>query len=544
MRTNLPVSQKAYAFLADQTLISVTDLKGRITYCNSSFVEVSGFAREELMGQPHSIIRHPDMPSEVFRDMWETIEGGRPWTVLVKNRRKSGDHYWVRANVTPVHNGGRIVGFLSVRTKPTDQEVTEAERLYATMLQEASAGRLRHCMFRGEEARSGVLGALVRVLRPGLRGQLLAVCALPALVPLATALLGAPIWAMLAATAVAVVAGTVLSTRLIVRPLLEVIGIANEIAGGDLTNSVPLDGRGEIRQLQLALAQLMVSVRTVVRDVRHEVDNVRAATQEIASGNRELSSRTESQASNLEHTAASMEQINGTTSQTTHLASSGAGVAREASGVTQRSHAAVLAVSQTMQDISASSRQIGDIIQVIEGVAFQTNILALNAAVEAARAGEHGRGFAVVASEVRALAQRTTGAAKEIRVLIESSREQVDVGSSRSVEAQTRMDEAMQSVQRVSKVLEDISHATSEQSIGVSKVSSSLMDMDRITQQNASMVEELATAAQALNHQMQRVHDAIRVFRLMPSDVTLAEVDAVALRKDAKARAGDLETQG
>lgn len=534
MRSNGPVSQKAYDFPADQTLISVTDLKGRITYCNANFVAVSGFTREELMGQPHNIVRHPDMPQEAFRDMWETIDGGRPWTALVKNRRKSGDHYWVRANATPVRSGDRIVGYLSVRTKPSEQEVSAADRLYALMREEASAGKLRHRLVHGEVVRSGLRGWAGRLFRPGLRGQLLALCAWSSLGPLVGAVMGAPMWAVLAAAAFTAGTGALLGIRLVLHPLHAVVETANLIASGDLTRSVTVDGRSEIRQLQLALAQLVVSVRTVVRDVRHEVANLRGATQEIAAGNQDMSSRTESQAGNLEQTASSMEEINGTTQQTTQLASDGAGVAREASGVTQRSHEAVLAVAQTMQDISDSSREIGDIIQVIEGVAFQTNILALNAAVEAARAGEHGRGFAVVAGEVRALAQRTTSAAKEIRGLIEASRGRVEAGSSRTIEAQSRMDEAMQSVQRVATVLEEISHATNEQSTGVSRVSVALMDMDGITQQNAAMVEELAAAAQSLNYQVQQVHDSIRVFRLTPDDVTLAEVDAVALRKEAK----------
>jgi len=534
MRTNLPVSQKAYDFPADQTLISVTDIKGRITYCNANFVAVSGYARQELMGQPHNLVRHPDMPEEAFRDMWATIESGHPWTGLVKNRRKNGDHYWVRANATPVRNGERIVGYLSVRTRPTDEEIESADGLYATMRTEAAAGKLKHRLLHGEVIRSGLVGLAGRLLRPSLRMQLLLIGAWSAMGPLVCALLGAPVSVMLTATAFTVGTGAAFSIRQVLQPLNAVVETANLIASGDLTSLVKVDGRNEIRQLQLALAQLVVSVRTVVRDVRHEVANLRGATQEIAAGNQDMSARTESQATSLEQTASSMEEINGTTQHTTQLARDGANVARETSGVTRRSHEAVLAVAQTMHDIAASSRQIGDIIQVIEGVAFQTNILALNAAVEAARAGEQGRGFAVVAAEVRALAQRTTAAAKEIRGLIEASRQRVDAGSARTADAQTRMDEAMQSVERVASVLADISHATGEQSTGVSRVSTALMDMDGITQQNAAMVEELAAAAQSLNHQVQQVHDSIRVFRLTPTDVTLAEVDAVTLRKEAR----------
>ena len=537
MRKNLPVTQNGYDFPADQTLISVTDLKGRITYCNHNFVAVSGYTREELMGQPHNLVRHPDMPEEAFRDLWDTILGGLPWSALVKNRRKNGDHYWVRANATPMRKGDQIVGFLSVRTKPGAQEVQACEALYATMRAEAESGRLVHRLQRGNLVRDDLVGKLGRLLRPGLRTQMVLLSLWAALGPFLCAEFGAGPWTTLGVTAVTVVSGALIGMRMLLKPLRDVVDTANLVASGDLTSFVTVDGKDEIGQLQLALAQLVVSVRTVVRDVRHEVANLRGATQEIAAGNQDMSARTESQATSLEQTASSMEEINGTTQQTSQLARDGAHVARDTSGVAKRSHEAVLAVAQTMQEISDSSRRIGDIIQVIEGVAFQTNILALNAAVEAARAGEQGRGFAVVAAEVRALAQRTTSAAKEIRTLIEESRERVDNGTARTAEARARMDEAMDSVEKVATVLEEISHATGEQSQGVAKVSSAVVEMDGITQQNAAMVEELAAAAQSLNSQVEQVHNSIRVFRLTDQDTTLAEVDAVGLRKESRSGA-------
>ncbi|MFT7775243.1 methyl-accepting chemotaxis protein [Roseateles sp.] len=534
MRSNLPVTKNSYAFPADQTLISITDLKGRITYCNTNFVTVSGFTNTELMGQPHNIVRHPDMPEEAFRDLWATIEGGLPWTALVKNRRKNGDYYWVRANATPVRDGDRIVGYLSVRTKPTDQEVRDSELLYAKMNAEAAAGRRVHVLHRGELRRVDLVGRLLHALRPQLRGQIIWLTALAAASPLLAAWAGAPLWGLLLAALLGTAVASVGLLASAVYPLGDVIAMANQLAGGDLTRNVAVTGRGEIGRLQLALAQLTVSVRTVVRDVRHEVANLLGGAQEIASGNQDLSARTESQASSLEQTAAAMDQIGGTVRQTSQLAGEGAQLARDTGSVAQRSQDAVHSVVDTMQEIAESSRRIGDIIQVIEGVAFQTNILALNAAVEAARAGEQGRGFAVVASEVRALAQRTAGAAKEIRALIEESRIRVEAGGQRAGDAKLRMDEVTEVVARVTRVLEQIDSAAREQSIGVGQVGESVQHLDSITQQNAAMVEQLAAAASALNSQVGQVHNAIRVFRLTDKDKSLAEVDAVELRKQSR----------
>ena len=535
MRTNLPVTTNAYDFPADQTLISITDLKGRITYCNANFTAVSGYSPAELLGQPHNILRHPDMPEEAFRDMWQTIQqDGLPWSALVKNRRKNGDYYWVRANATPVRDGDRIVGFLSVRTRPAPAEVELFERLYATMRAEAQAGKRVHVLHHGEVRRKGLIGALVRLLHPSLRGQLVGLSVLAGGTPIAAAWLEAPVWGVASAGLLAMVTAAYGTLRLVILPLRQVVATANKMAAGDLTRLVDVHSHGQIGQLELALAQLTVSVRTVVRDVRHEVANLQGGTQEIAVGSQDMSSRTEVQASNLEQTAASMEEISGTIRQTAQLAAEGAEVARDTAAVAKRSHEAVLAVADTMQEIAASSRQIGDIVQVIEGVAFQTNILALNAAVEAARAGEQGRGFAVVASEVRELAQRAANESKAIRKLIEASRSHVEAGNLRAADARSRMDQAMLSVEKVSSVLDEIHNATQQQANGVAQVSTAVTQLDGITQQNAAMVDELAAASASLTSQVEQVHNSIRVFKLLDKDTTLAEVDAVELRRQQR----------
>ncbi len=542
MRQNLPVSGREFPFPSGQTLVSVTDLKGRITYCNDAFRVVSGFAQHELLGQPHNLVRHPDMPEEAFRDLWATVEAGRPWTGLVKNRRKNGDHYWVRANATPMFNGGRIVGYLSVRSQPQRAEVDAAEALYSRLSADAAAGRAPLTLRAGRVVRRDLLGRLLQALRPGVRGQVGGTVALAGAAGAAVALAGAP-WPLVALVATsAAAAATWAVLRWTMAPLQAVVAEANRLASGDLAASVSTGADGPLGQLQEALAQLAVNLRTVSGDVRGELEQLRGAIREIAAGNQDLSSRTEGQASSLQQTAASMEQIAGTARNSADSAEQGARMAREMAELAARSQQAVQQVQQAMQGIAASASRMGDIIHVIEGVAFQTNILALNAAVEAARAGEAGRGFAVVAGEVRMLAQRSADAAREIKLLIRESGERVATGNSETASAAERMVEALQAVQQVRGVLDEVARAAGEQQAGVAQISEAVMHMDGITQQNAALVEQLAASGVALGEQVANVMDTMALLRLREGEATLAERDAVALRREA--RAGEASASG
>jgi aerotaxis receptor len=323
------------------------------------------------------------------------------------------------------------------------------------------------------------------------------------------------------------------------KPLQILLTDVLELAAGDLVHQVRTDLPGLPGEVQRALNQLSVNLRTVIGDISTETVNLSNAVAEIALGNQDLSERTEAQASNLEETAASMEEITGTVRQSASSVEEGARVAGMAANVAQHSNEAVDGVVQAMSSITDSSRRIGEINGVIEGVAFQTNILALNAAVEAARAGEAGRGFAVVAAEVRALAQRTAEAARQINHLISESADRVAGGSTQTQRAQERMQEVLRSVTQVSALLADISTAGKEQELGLSQVNSAVAQMDTITQQNAAMVEELAAAAQELNGQVKTVTGALNLFRLRASDRSIAEVDAVDLRRASKTAAQD-----
>ncbi|HSX95063.1 MAG TPA: methyl-accepting chemotaxis protein [Hydrogenophaga sp.] len=302
--------------------------------------------------------------------------------------------------------------------------------------------------------------------------------------------------------------------RSIIRPAELAREVAVRVASGDLSQAVPKGGRDEMGQLLTAMARMQDSLTQVVGSVRGNAEGVAAASSQIAQGNNDLSARTEQQASALQETAASMEELSSTVKLNADNAQQANQLAISASTVATQGGDAVARVVDTMKDINDSSRRIADIISVIDGIAFQTNILALNAAVEAARAGEQGRGFAVVAGEVRNLAQRSAGAAREIKELIQQSVERVEQGSALVDQAGNTMGEVVASIRRVTDIAGEISAASREQSEGVSQVGEAVTQMDQATQQNAALVEESAAASQSLKQQAAQLVDAVAAFRL------------------------------
>ncbi|ATD61568.1 MAG: methyl-accepting chemotaxis protein [Janthinobacterium svalbardensis] len=306
----------------------------------------------------------------------------------------------------------------------------------------------------------------------------------------------------------------ILLTRNITVPLAEAVALAQRVAQGDLSSDIVVRSQDETGQLMAALRDMNTALVGIVGEVRGGTDTIATASAQIAVGNMDLSSRTEQQASSLEETASSMEELTAAVKQNADNALAARSLASAASSVAVKGGAVVSEVVQTMGSINDSSRKIADIIGVIDGIAFQTNILALNAAVEAARAGEQGRGFAVVATEVRNLAQRSASAAKEIKGLIDDSVDKVGAGSKLVDQAGATMQEVVDSVQRLSAIIGEITDASEEQRLGIEQVNEAISQMDQVTQQNAALVEEAAAAANAMQDQAAQLSHAVQVFRL------------------------------
>ncbi|MBK1716278.1 methyl-accepting chemotaxis protein [Thiocystis violacea] len=523
MKINLPITNRENDYADSLVIVSTTDTKGIITYCNKPFIEISGFDEHELIGVNHNLIRHPDMPAAAFKDLWRTIKNGKPWRGVVKNRCKNGDHYWVDAYITPVYEGDTLVGYQSVRTKPTRAQIDAAEKLYAR-IRERKIEDLPKRLLPEFDHRAWLSGAF----------------ALVGLGAVASGWLASP-WVGVGV----LVAGLILariSARAIFKHIREGVRVAKTIAAGNLTSPIHVGGNNETAEILQAIKMLQSRLATVMGHIQETSTGVAAAASQLASATNSTHRLMEQQHQETDMVATAMHEMSATVAEVANNTTAAADAAHQASQDAREGHAVVrhsvdgiqeLAdgvseAARTIGQLEADSENIGKILDVIRGIAGQTNLLALNAAIEAARAGEQGRGFAVVADEVRALAQRTQDSTREIQEMIarlqegargavtmmRRGREQADRSVLSAGETDRSLDSITHSVERINDMNAQIATAAEEQSAVVEEMSRNVESIRHLSTQTLDSTDAVVSATEHLENLAGRLAGLVHQYKI------------------------------
>ncbi len=521
MKKNYPVTNVEKEYSEDLRIITTTNLKGIITYANDGFVEVSGFSREELVGKNHNVVRHPDMPPAAFEDLWETIKAGKQWLGIVKNRCKNGDHYWVNAHVTPIYSHGEVSGYQSVRVVPEREWVRRAEQVYGRLnagKKPFSLAMQLACMGRG--AGKYLLILLPLLIAGGIVGNL----SWPSL--LGTAVLALPVAGLLSWFERRILRKrTRLATEVFDNGLAQWI-YTGRLSGvgayelGLITQQAMLRTiLGTVEDSAINLGDVANDNAGVVEQTRQGVQRQRDEIDQVATAMNEMAATVQEVAQN---TQSAMNAANEATEQ----ARSGALTVTEAIGVIENLSASVKQAQEVIQKLSEDSTSIGSVLEVITGIAEQTNLLALNAAIEAARAGEQGRGFAVVADEVRTLAQRTQDSTKEIHAIVERIQGGVQHVVNEMGEVTEKAEHGVEQVEGSAMALSEISGAVAsindmntqiassaeEQSAVAEEINRNIININQVSQETADGAAVTSESSQRLSEMVAELRSMVHQF--------------------------------
>ncbi|MDP1524368.1 MAG: PAS domain-containing methyl-accepting chemotaxis protein [Rhodocyclaceae bacterium] len=535
MKNNGPVTQREAPFPRGKYLVSKTDLKGIITYCNDAFIELSGFTKDELIGKSHNIVRHPDMPPAAFGDLWETVKSGRPWRGFVKNRCKEGDHYWVEAFVVPLRKDGQTIGYMSVRSEPSREGVRQAEALY----QQINAGRAKLPKTGGASA-LGVQMRMQAVL--GALALMLAILTGVAFVSGDAGLVGTLGAVFTLAGGLLMTVGGLL-TGSIVKPMRKAVDHFERISEGILTDDIDTSGRGEPGQLMCALAAMQVHLKVILDEVRQVSLSLDEESQRLSRDMSQVVNQSLQQQDRVQGTAAATEELTQSVAEVASSVDSTANAASRSKKLvtestrsmdssmeaTSRVVGAVQASSATIGDLNRAIEKIGQITNTIREIAEQTNLLALNAAIEAARAGEQGRGFAVVADEVRKLAERTATSTTDINNTVgdfqsvtqkavssmEQAAREVEQGIALMRTSVAGLEQIRESSDEVASMADTIASASREQAIASQDVAVNMEQVSSLIEQNTMSAQSALHSAEELALSASALRNMVAQFRLV-----------------------------